>query len=100
MKTSVFLKMMCFSENDLVHVFPNLSILLSIFLTVPVSSAECERSFSCLKRLKTWLRSTMSQPRFSFLAIIQMNRDILKKINVSELIDKFASKKTRRMEFF
>ena len=50
-----------FSEKDLKIVFPNLFILLSIFLTVPVSSASCERSFSCLKRLKTLLKSTVGQ---------------------------------------
>ena len=39
-----------FVEKELVSVFPNLFILLTIFLTVPVTSAQSERSFYVLKR--------------------------------------------------
>ena len=60
-------------QKNLKNVFPNLFILLKIFLTVPVSSCEAERSFSALKRILTWLRSTMSQDRLSSLTLIQMN---------------------------
>ena len=41
--------------------FPNIKSLLQIVLTVPVTSCECERSFSQLKILKTPTRSTMSE---------------------------------------
>ena len=37
------------------------SRLLRIFLTVPMASATAERSFSALRRLKHYLRTTMSQ---------------------------------------
>ena len=37
--------------------------LLQIAITVPVTSAQCERSFSVMKRVKSYLRSTMSQER-------------------------------------
>ena len=40
---------------------PGVYSLLQIFATIPVSSAEAERSFSALKLLKTYLRSTMSE---------------------------------------
>ena len=36
-------------------------MLVKPLLLRPVSSAECERTFNCLRRLKTWLRSTMTQ---------------------------------------
>jgi hAT family C-terminal dimerisation region len=35
--------------------------LVRLLLVAPASSAEAERSFSALRRLKTWLRSTMTQ---------------------------------------
>lgn len=41
--------------------FPNLAIALRIMLTIPFTSAGAERSFSKLKLIKTYLRSTMSQ---------------------------------------
>ena len=42
---------------------PNLSIVLRIFLTMCISIASCERRFSKLKLVITYLRSTMSQIR-------------------------------------
>ena len=41
--------------------FSDVEHLTKLFLTIPVSNAEAERSFSCLRRLKTYLRSNMGQ---------------------------------------
>ncbi|KAJ8871113.1 hypothetical protein PR048_027417 [Dryococelus australis] len=49
---------------------PNIGVVLRILLTLPVTVASCERSFSKLKLIKTFLRSTMLQSRLSGLAII------------------------------
>jgi hypothetical protein len=80
--------------------FPQICCSLSIFLTVHVSSAEAERSFSVLKRLKTWFRSTMVQTRTSALAIISMNSERLQELNIDSLIEKFSSTKNRRTIFY
>ena len=52
--------------------FPNLRVLLRIALTLPVSSCECERSFSQLKIIKTYSRSTMTGSRLSGLAFMRV----------------------------
>ena len=57
-------------ENRLQEVFPNFSVALRIALTVPVTVASAERSFSKLKLIKTYLRSTMTQDRLVGLATI------------------------------
>ena len=44
-------------------VFPNLRITLQILLIVVVSIASCERSFSKLKLILSYLRSSISQKR-------------------------------------
>lgn len=41
--------------------FPNICRLLQLLATLPVSTATSERSFSTLKRLKTYLRNTIGQ---------------------------------------
>lgn len=41
--------------------FPSLKAIFQASLTIPVTSCSCERSFSALHRLHTWLRSTMGQ---------------------------------------
>ena len=79
--------------------FPQLSILLKIFLSVPISSASCERAFSCMKRLKTDLRSSMTQERVSSCAILNIEMENLYKLNLNETIDSFANQKNRRIKF-
>ena len=56
-----------------VDAFPNMHHLLPIACSLPISSAEAERSFSLMKRIKTCTRSTMSEERFSDLAVIAMH---------------------------
>lgn len=56
-------------EKDLIEVYPNMWVALRIAVTTPVTVASAERSFSKLKLIKTYLRSTMSQERLNGLAI-------------------------------
>jgi hypothetical protein len=82
--------------------FPNIFKLLKIYLSVPIASAECERSFSVLKRILTWLRNTMEQDRLSDLAILNIELPTLMKkegFDLDKIIDIFASAKARRTDF-
>ncbi|XP_063219757.1 52 kDa repressor of the inhibitor of the protein kinase-like isoform X1 [Bacillus rossius redtenbacheri] len=74
--------------------FPNLHILLEILASLPVTTASVERSFSTLKRLKTYLRNSTGEDRLNGLALISIHRSI--PLNEDILIEKFA-KKNRRM---
>ena len=56
--------------------FPNVFTLIKIGGTLSVTSAECERSFSTMRRLRTWLRSTMKSDRLSSLAIMNIRRNV------------------------
>ncbi|XP_050874991.1 uncharacterized protein LOC127078594 [Lathyrus oleraceus] len=80
--------------------FPNTVIAYRILLTISVTVASAERSFSKLKLLKTYLRSTMSQERLNGLALIAIENDILETIKYEDLVDDFASKSVRRKTFF
>ena len=55
--------------------YPNIHTVLSLLLTLPVGSCSCERSFSALKRLKTWCRSSMTNSRLDMLAMGYINRE-------------------------
>jgi len=69
-------------------------------LTIPVTVASAERSFSKLKLLKSYLRSTMTQERLNDLAMIALEGDLLEKIDYERIIEEFISKNTQRMTFF
>ena len=58
----------------------------------PVTVASAERSFSKLKIIKTYLRSTMSQDRLNELAILAIENEIAKSLNMSKIIDDFEQK--------
>ena len=81
--------------------FPNIRTLLQIALTLPVTSCECERSFSQLKLLKTSSRSTMSAKRLSGLALMKIHRDYCVELSSPErmkkLVHKFSAMHPRRM---
>ena len=81
--------------------FPTLIRLLQIALTVVVTTAHCERSFSALKRIKTYLRSTMTEQRLVDLAVLSIERDLSGLLSLDEIIDTFAGEdKNRRIALF
>ena len=55
--------------NNRFTAFPSIFISLRIYLTMPVTVASGERSFSKLKLIKTYLRSTISQERLNNLGM-------------------------------
>ncbi|XP_027836207.2 uncharacterized protein LOC114118962 [Aphis gossypii] len=78
---------------------PHLMIAYRLFLTMPVTVASGERSFSKLKLTKTYLRSTMSQERLTNSAILSIENEITKNIDFEDVIEDFASKKSRKIKF-
>ncbi|PNF24207.1 hypothetical protein B7P43_G16041 [Cryptotermes secundus] len=88
-------------ENNLNDAFGEITKLIKILLTVPMTTSEAERCFSTLKRIKTLLRSTMNSERLNALAVLSMEKNFLScHPEIKEkIIDLFAQIKTRRMDF-
>lgn len=78
------------------EIYPNVKQLLSILLTLPVTTASAERSFSS-RRLKTWLRNRMSEERLTGLALMHIHQNI--EIDIEKVIDRFAKTKKRQLQF-
>ncbi|XP_029341883.1 uncharacterized protein LOC100573978 [Acyrthosiphon pisum] len=77
--------------------YPNIKKILHIIACLPVSVASAERSFSTLRRLKTWLRSNMGEERLVGLALLNIHRH--RTVEVDEVIDLFAGSKKRNLDF-
>ena len=84
-------------KYNLENSVPNIVIMLRIFLTIAVSVATCERSFSKLKLIKNYLRSTMSNLRLRNLAMLSIERELTDKITFDDVIAEFANKKARKI---
>ena len=56
--------------------YPNLSVLLKLAATLPVTSCECERSVFILRHLRTSLRASMTTKQLSSLAVSNIHRGV------------------------
>jgi cysteinyl-tRNA synthetase len=75
--------------------------LLKIIITISMSTAESERCFSTLKRIKTFLRNTMHQDRLSTLAMLTIEKNFVMNITDfnNKVIERFVNSKERRIDF-
>ena len=80
--------------------FHNVDVLLRLLSVCPLSSCEAERSFSALRRLKTWLRATMSQARLNALALSHVHQERLDKINLQDVAQDFVNGSQKRRGVF
>lgn len=55
--------------------YPNIATVLRILLSLPVGSCSCERSFSALRRLKSWCRTSMGEERLNGLALCNIHKE-------------------------
>jgi hypothetical protein len=87
--------------ENLEEIFSEVSKLLRIVISMPMTTSEAERSFSTLLRIKTFLRNTMDKDRLNALAMLSTESSFISKIPEfnSKVIDKFASQRHRRMDF-
>jgi len=70
--------------------------IISLVLTLPISTASNERFFSSLKRVKSYIRSTMGDERLSDLLVVSVEKEEANKINLNDAVDSFSKLKNRR----
>ena len=87
-------------EHNLDICLREITKVLKILLTIPMTTSEAERSFSALKRIKTFLRNTVGQQRLNALAAISTEKNFFNSHpNLKELvIESFIRDKARRMD--
>ncbi|WAR26177.1 LOW QUALITY PROTEIN: P52K-like protein [Mya arenaria] len=77
--------------------YPSIRHCLTLLMVMPVSTATVERSFSVMRRVKTYLRSTMGTERLSGLGRMNVYKD--REISAERFVDKFANQQNRRLAF-
>lgn len=76
--------------------FENVKICLQILGTVPVTTCSCERSFSGMRFLKNYLRSTMTGERLDGLALLKFHQEIVP--DFDDIIDRYDQMSKRRKD--
>ena len=82
------------------EMFSEIVRLLRLYLTIPVTTATAERSFSSLRRIKTYLRSTMTEQRLNNILLLHAHKEMTDALNLTEIARLFVSCNARRVEFF
>jgi len=85
-------------QYSMANIFPNICIALRLYLTLPCTTATCERSFSKLKLIKTYLRSTVNQTKLTNLALLSIEKEKSNSIDFDLVINNFAEVKARRIK--
>ena len=80
--------------------FPQVFTLMKILLVCPVSAATCERSFSALRRVKTWLRNTLNQERLNHNLVCLIHRSMIRDLSLVDILNEFTSRNERRKQLF
>lgn len=95
-KSSFITLLKSLTDSPLLSSFPNVEIAMRIFCCMASTNASGERSFSVLKRIKSYLRSTLAEKKMSSLSILNIEDDLLKQTDWSEIIHQFATIKSRK----
>ncbi|XP_057292636.1 52 kDa repressor of the inhibitor of the protein kinase-like [Hydractinia symbiolongicarpus] len=77
--------------------FPSIHEAIRILATIPVTTCTCERSILGLRRVKTWMRNTITKERSNSLCVIMFNRDVT--VDLDQVVVEFAAANKRRMTF-
>ena len=74
--------------------------LVKLILVMPATNATSERSFSALRRLKTWLRAVEAQQRLNWCMVLHVHKDRTDKLEIADLANEFVSRNASRMHIF
>lgn len=88
------------SHAEVRQLFSEVGKLIRCLLVLPASSCEAERSFSALRRLKTYLRSTMTQQTLNNVAVCHVHKEALKMVPTSDIMRDFINFNSARQRLF
>ena len=74
--------------------------LLRLYLTVPITSSTSERAFSTLRRLLTYLRSSMTEQRLNNCMLLHIHKDLTDDLDLHEIAKEFISSNDERHRYF
>lgn len=74
--------------------------LLQLVLVMPATNASSERSFSALRRIKTYLRTTMGQDRLKNLMLLHVHKERTDALDLRYVVNEFVGDSEHRLSIF
>ena len=75
------------TDSSIQAMFPQMHKLIAILAILPISTAECERAFSTMNRIKTDLQNRIKTPTLEGLMHISITGPPLQDVDFSEAAD-------------
>ena len=69
-------------------------------MVTPATNASSERSFSAMRRVKSYLRSTMKQERLNHLMLLHVHKELTDTLNLADVVNDFVSSSENRLRVF
>ena len=88
------------TQSESLLLFPNVMTVIQLLLVNPATSATPERSFSAARRIKTWLRATMTQSRFNALSFLHSQKHLVDGLDLVPVANDFVSLSDVRYNYF
>ena len=85
------------AERDLIS---EVIVVMKLILVMPATNSSSERSFSAMRRIKTYLRTTMKQERLNSLMVLHVHKDYTDKLHLLDIANDFVSNSNRRKQVF
>ena len=84
--SNIIKKLQDMSRNRILFI-SEVEKIVRLFLLSQAINAESDDIFSVLKRVKTYLRSTMGNNRLHALIMVHVQNNILDKINLADVLN-------------
>jgi len=75
-------------------------IIIKLILVMPATNSTSERSFSALRRVKTYLRNTMTQQRLNNLMVLHVHKDLTDSLDLKAVAIEFIGNSEHRLNIF
>ena len=92
-----FLQSLCQGQRAF---FEQVCNVARLCLVMPATNAASERSFSTMRRLKSYLRSTMGQARLNHLMVLNIYKEMLDELDLNVAADEFVRGNEHRLRVF
>lgn len=76
-----------------------LSSVCGLFPILPATNATSEKSYSALRRIKSYLRSTMTQARLNHLMVLHYHQDRCDSLDLKAIANNYIIKNETRRTF-
>ncbi len=80
--------------------FSSVLTAVKLLLVMPATNSTSERSFSALRRVKTYLRTTMTQQRLNNLMVLHVHKEFTESLNPMNIAQEFIAGREGRLRMF